>query len=80
MAVNYHALAELNLDPKTESATLDIQVDPGRTIRANVIDPDGEPIADTLASGLDDGFSSGDPQPDFVFRDLRPRHVPTPSG
>ena len=32
IAGNYNTLAEINLDPKAETATLDLQVDPGRTI------------------------------------------------
>ncbi len=30
-SLNYHVLAAVNLDPKAESATLDLQVDPGRS-------------------------------------------------
>ena len=55
---NYNAVAELNLDPKAETATLDIQVDPGRTIVVNPVDPDGKPVAGTMAAGLGDLFSS----------------------
>lgn len=54
---NYHDFAELNLDPKAESATLDLQVDPGRTITVKAVDPDGKPVAGTMASGVTDLFS-----------------------
>ncbi len=49
---NYHVLAEVNLDPRAESATLDLQVEPGRTLTVTVLDPEGKPIGGTTASGL----------------------------
>ena len=48
---NYHVLAEINLDPKAESATLDLQVDPGRSLTVNVVDPEGQPIGGTKVIG-----------------------------
>ena len=53
---NYHVLAEVNLDPKAESATLDLQVDPGRSLTIHVVDPEGRPLGGTKASGLTDLF------------------------
>jgi RNA polymerase sigma factor (sigma-70 family) len=57
-AGNYNTMAELNLDPKAESATLDLQADPGRTITVKVVDPGGKPVADTIAYGVGELFSS----------------------
>ena len=53
----YHALAAVDLDPKVESVTLDLQVDPGRSLSLTVIDPDGKPIGGTKASGIGDLLS-----------------------
>src|SRR5262249_28510150 len=47
-----HVVAEINLDPGSESATVNLQVDPGRTITLHVIDPEGRPIGGTRAMGL----------------------------
>ena len=57
---DYHVLAEVDLDPKAESATLDLQVDPGRTLTVTVVDPEGKPIGGTKATGLTDLFSTID--------------------
>ncbi len=54
---NYHVLAELNLDPTAESARLDLQVDPGRTLSMNVVDPEGNPIGGTKARGIGESDS-----------------------
>jgi hypothetical protein len=55
---NYHVLAEIDIDPKAESATLDLQVDPGRTVTVAAVDPDGKPIGGTKVAGITDLFSS----------------------
>jgi len=54
IADNYNVLAEINLDPKLETAELDLQVDAGRTIAVNPVDPEGRPVAGTTASGVND--------------------------
>jgi RNA polymerase sigma factor (sigma-70 family) len=53
---DYHALIEVDLDPKAESATVDLQVDPGRSLEVAIVDPEGRPIGGTRASGLRDLF------------------------
>jgi RNA polymerase sigma factor (sigma-70 family) len=58
--LNYHVVAEVNPDPKAESTTLDLQVDPGRSLTIRVEDPDGHPLGGTKASGLTDLFGSHD--------------------
>ncbi len=49
-----HAFAAIDLDPKAETATVDLQVDPGRSLTIHVIDPEGKPIGGTKASGMGD--------------------------
>ncbi len=56
---NYHVLAEIDVDPGAESATLDLLVDPGRSLRVNTVDPDGQPIGGTKVKGVTDLFSDG---------------------
>ena len=73
MVIKYHVLAEVNLDPKAESATLDLQVDPGRSLTIHVVDPEGQPIGGTKASGLIDLFS------DANTSRTRPRSRSAPS-
>ena len=55
---NYHLLAEVDIDPKAESATLDLQLDPGRSLTVNVVDPEGRPIGGTKVKGVTDLFSN----------------------
>ena len=78
---NYQAVAELNLDPTAESATLDLQVDPGRTIAVTPVDPEGQTVAGTMARGVSDLFSSTEyPEPlptieIYALDPSRPRRV-----
>ena len=55
---NYHLLAEVNIDPKAESATLDLQLDPGRSLTVHAVDPEGVPIGGTKVKGITDLFSN----------------------
>ncbi|MHC5544327.1 carboxypeptidase-like regulatory domain-containing protein, partial [Singulisphaera rosea] len=62
-ADTYNTLAEIDLDPKAETATLDLQVDSGHTIVVTPVDPEGRPIAGTVASGVNDQiFGTAYPQ------------------
>jgi hypothetical protein len=78
---NHQAVAELNLDATAESATLDLQVDPGRTIAVTPVDPEGQTVAGTIATGVSDLFSSSEysqPTPTIEIGALdpsRPRRV-----
>jgi RNA polymerase sigma factor (sigma-70 family) len=56
---NYHVLAEIDVDPKAESATLDLQLDPGQSLTVNAVDPEGKPIGGTKVKGVTDLFSNG---------------------
>jgi hypothetical protein len=73
---NYHVLAELDIDSKAESATIDLQVDPGRSLMVTAIDPDGRPIGGTKTSGITDLFSSSieyeQDSPSFEINGLDP--------
>jgi hypothetical protein len=77
----YHILAEVDLAPGSESATVDLQVDPGRTITVTTVDPEGRPIGGTTAFGLMDLYPphmSPQASPTFEIRALdatRPRRV-----
>jgi RNA polymerase sigma factor (sigma-70 family) len=44
-------IAEVNLDPKAETATLDMQADPGLSVALEVVDPDGQPLGGTKVKG-----------------------------
>jgi RNA polymerase sigma factor (sigma-70 family) len=59
----YHTVAEINLDPKAEMAELDLQIEPGRTIVVTPVDPEGRPVAGTMATGVSDLSSTEHPQP-----------------
>ena len=54
----YHVLAEIDIDSKAESATLDLQLDPGRSLTVNVVDPEGRPIGGTRVKGVTDLHSN----------------------
>ncbi len=54
---NYHLMAEIDIDSKAESATLDLQLDPGRSLTIRVVDPEGKPIGGTRVKGVTDLFS-----------------------
>ena len=51
---NYHVLAEVNFEPRSESMTVDLQVDPGRTITLTTVDLEGKPIGETKVTGIGD--------------------------
>ena len=77
-----HAIvAEVVVDPKAESMTLDLQADPGRSVQVEVVGPDGAPIGDTKVKGLHELFQTGpSPQPSSSFEvyaldPSRPRRV-----
>ncbi len=52
-------VAEVVVDPKAESMTLDLQADPGKSVQVDVLGPDGAPISDTKVKGLRELFQSG---------------------
>jgi hypothetical protein len=50
--VNFHALAGVDLDPRKGLATVDLEVDPGRTLTLTAVDPEGKPIGGTTVAGI----------------------------
>ncbi len=47
----YHVFAAVNLDPKVGSATVDLQVNPGKSLTIQVVDPEGKPLIPTRVKG-----------------------------
>ena len=74
-------VAEVVVDPKAESMTLDLQADPGKSVAIQVVGPDGAPIVDTKVKGLHELFQSRTiPEPSSRFEvngldPSRPRRV-----
>jgi RNA polymerase sigma factor (sigma-70 family) len=60
--MNYSTLADIDIDPRAESATRDLQVDPGRTVTLSIVDPEGRPLRGASAPGFTDLFSSSSEQ------------------
>jgi RNA polymerase sigma factor (sigma-70 family) len=81
MVRNYNVVTELDLDPKAETATVDLQVDPGSTIEVTPVDPEGRPLAGTMAAGVGELFATTEyPQPSTTIAihglaPSRPRRV-----
>jgi RNA polymerase sigma factor (sigma-70 family) len=72
---NYHTLAEVNLDPNAESVSLDLQVDPGRTVAIHALDPEGRPIGGISVRGIGELFATGETErssPTFEVHALDP--------
>ena len=55
----YHVFAAVDLDPKVGSTTVDLQVDPGKSLTIQVVDPEGKPLIPTRVKGAGAG-----PQPE----------------
>ncbi len=51
----YHVFAAVDLDPKVGSATVDLQVDPGKSLTIQVADPEGKPLIPTRVTGAGAG-------------------------
>ena len=61
-------VAEVVVDPRAESMTLDLQADPGKSVPVEVVGPDGSPIGDTKVKGLRELFQTGPiPEPSSNF-------------
>ena len=72
---NFNAVFETNFSPGTESATRDVQVDPGRTVTVRVEDAEGRPVGGTKASGTTELFGTSEfdqPTAEVVVRALAP--------
>ena len=51
---NYHTVAGIDVSPGTEETTLDIPVDPGRSLRITAVDPDCKPVFGLRVQGIGD--------------------------
>jgi RNA polymerase sigma factor (sigma-70 family) len=49
--INYHVLVPIDPKPDSESITCDVVLDPGRTLKGNVVGPDGQPLAGAFVTG-----------------------------
>jgi RNA polymerase sigma factor (sigma-70 family) len=75
MPASQTVVAEVVVDPKSESMTLDLQADPGKSLAIEVVGPDGAPIRDTKVKGLSEIYQSGpvpQPSPQFLIYALDP--------
>jgi RNA polymerase sigma factor (sigma-70 family) len=57
-----HGVALVNPAAGAEAVSVEILLDPGRTLTGTVLDPDGKPLAGVLAAGLDD-YTRWTPEP-----------------
>ena len=55
---NHHAYAEINLDPRAETADLELRADPGGSAAIDVVGPDGQPLGGTTVKGKSELFQS----------------------
>jgi hypothetical protein len=69
-ASQFHAVAAVDLDPKAETATQDLQVDPGRSLTIHVVDPEGRPLGQTRAEGVSP-YSAGEDEQDAPTIEVR---------
>jgi RNA polymerase sigma factor (sigma-70 family) len=53
---DFHTIVEINPNEGSRSLELELQVDPGRSLSAMVVDPEGRPIEGTRGAGLNDRF------------------------
>jgi len=69
LAPGGHAIiAEVVVDPKAESISLDLEADPGKSVAIEVVGPDGTPIGDTKVKGLAELFATSPvPQQSSTF-------------
>lgn len=71
-AGNFHALVEINPKPGDAVIPCDIALDPGRSLKGTVLDPDGKPLAGARISGLKDMGYWLDAGAEFTVESLRP--------
>lgn len=71
----YHAIVEIKTDPGDRLVTRDLQLITGGRLTGTVFDPDGKPVAETVAMGLDAILSRNDRvllSADFTVEDIDP--------
>ncbi len=80
VGTSYHVLTALDLDPKAGSATIDLQVDSGRSVDLNVVDAEGRPVDGLKAIGMTPLLTEFEPQESSIVKvraidPSRPRRV-----
>jgi RNA polymerase sigma factor (sigma-70 family) len=73
---DYQAVVEVNPAVGSGPMTRDIALEPVRTATGTVIDPDGKPVAETVARGLDANVAWGERvlmTPGFTVENIDPR-------
>jgi hypothetical protein len=48
---NFDTVVGIDIDAKAESATCDVQLDPGKTVTGTILDPDGKPLSGVSIRG-----------------------------
>ena len=76
----YHVFAAVDLDPRVESATVDLQVNPGRSLTIQVVDPEGKPLIPTRVTGAGAWPATRRKAGHARGRDPRARPVGAPAG
>jgi RNA polymerase sigma factor (sigma-70 family) len=70
-ARGYHTLVEVSPAAGVKQVTCDIPLDPGRSLKGEVVDPDGKPLAGVKVSGLrsygGSSYWEGQPQKTSAF-------------
>ena len=73
----HHAIAEIRPGPGVEAIDRDLEVDPGRTLALDVLDPEGRPLAGSVAFNLNPtGWNrpTSEPSARFEVAGLDPAH------
>src|SRR5262249_57199624 len=56
-----HACKVLDLAPDAKGATCDLHLERGKTLKVNVLDPDGKPLSGAVVSGMTAGWPTAFP-------------------
>ena len=73
---NYQAIVEIRLAAGAGPVTRDLQLVPARTVTGTIIDPDGKPVVEAVAMGLDANVPWGDGvllSADFTVKNINPQ-------
>ena len=75
LVAGYQLVVEVNLAPGAGPVTRDLQLVPARAVTGTLIDPDGKPIVEAVAMGLDANVPWGNRvlmSADFAIEDIDP--------
>jgi hypothetical protein len=71
-------MKEINPSADAQSVSVDLQMDPGRSVRISTVDPQGQPIAGVKINGAaSDGYAQTTSEPTFEVANLSPGEVRT---